>query len=242
MALAATIAWCATGSAEEAKHVVRSFKKIKLSDKFYSEGMFYGDFNHDGKMDVVAGPYYYTGPDFQNRVEYFPAKEFDPNSYSNAFLMFAHDFTGDGWTDILVIGWPGKESYWYENPQDKKGSWAQHLAFGKVDNESPGFGDITGDGKPEIICHTDGVLGFVEVNWADPKGAWRFQPISAKGGWGMYTHGLGIGDVNGDGRVDYLLREGWWEHPAGAKATEPWKTHQVDFGGGGADARVRRRR
>ncbi len=229
----------AQGSADSAKtHSIRTFKKIKLSDKFYSEGMFYGDFNHDGKMDVVAGPYYYLGPDFAQRVEYFPAKEFDPNSYSNAFLMFAYDFTGDGWTDILVIGWPGKESFWYENPKEKGGSWTQHLAFKKVDNESPGFADITGDGKPEIICHTDGVLGYVEVNWAEPRGPWRFQPISKKGGWGMYTHGLGTGDVNGDGRVDYLLREGWWEHPAADKAAEPWQTHQVDFGGGGAQMHV----
>ena len=82
------------------------------------------------------------------------------------------------------------------------------MAFKKVDNESPGFADITGDGKPEIICHTDGVLGYVEVNWAEPRGPWRFQPISKKGGWGMYTHGLGTGDVNGDGRIDYLLRQG----------------------------------
>ncbi|MFM9068157.1 MAG: FG-GAP repeat domain-containing protein, partial [Planctomycetota bacterium] len=82
--------------------MLRTFKKIKLSDKFYSEGMFYGDFNKDGKLDVVAGPYWYAGPDFQQRHEYFPAKEFDPNSYSNAFLMFANDFNQDGWSDILV--------------------------------------------------------------------------------------------------------------------------------------------
>ncbi len=238
-ALAAARPAFAQGTADAtAGHTIRTFKKIKLSDKFYSEGMFYGDFNHDGKMDVVAGPYYHLGPDFTQRVEYFPAKEFDPHSYSNAFLMFAYDFTGDGWTDILVIGWPGKESFWYENPKEKGGSWTQHLAFKKVDNESPGFADITGDGKPEIICHTDGVLGYVEVNWAEPRGPWRFQPISKKGGWGMYTHGLGTGDVNGDGRVDYLLREGWWEHPAADKAAEPWQTHQVDFGGGGAQMHV----
>ncbi|HND50821.1 MAG TPA: VCBS repeat-containing protein [Pirellulaceae bacterium] len=223
---------------EGGKFVLRTFKKVKLSDKFYSEGMYYGDFNKDGKQDVVAGPYYFLGPDFQQKVEYFPAKEFDPHNYSNAFLMFAHDFNADGWQDILVIGWPGKETFWYENPQGKAGHWAQHLAHPKVDNESPGFGDITGDGKPEIICHTDGVLGYIEPNWANPAGPWRFQAISTKGGWGMYTHGLGYGDVNGDGRPDYLLREGWWEHPASAKATDPWQTHTVDFGGGGAQMHV----
>ncbi|MFM9114699.1 MAG: FG-GAP repeat domain-containing protein [Planctomycetota bacterium] len=237
--LVASMCWfCAPVSAQESKPILRTFKKIKLSDKFYSEGMFYGDFNKDGKLDVVAGPYWYAGPDFQQRHEYFPAKEFDPNSYSNAFLMFAYDFNQDGWSDILVIGWPGKETFWYENPQGKSETWKQHLAHPKVDNESPGFGDITGDGKPELIAHSDGVLGYMEVNWSKPSDPWRFQPISTKGGWGMYTHGLGFGDVNGDGKTDYLLREGWWQQPANGKNTEPWQTHAVDFGGGGAQMQV----
>ena len=33
-----------------------TFKKLRLTDKFYAEGAYYGDFNKDGKMDVVAGP------------------------------------------------------------------------------------------------------------------------------------------------------------------------------------------
>ncbi len=41
-----------------------TFKKSVLSDKFYAEGAYYGDFNRDGKLDVVAGPFWYEGPDF----------------------------------------------------------------------------------------------------------------------------------------------------------------------------------
>ena len=32
------------------------------------------------------------------------------------------------------------------------------MAFAVVDNESPTLGDITGDGKPELIFNTDGKL------------------------------------------------------------------------------------
>src|ERR1700760_3453717 len=52
------------------------FTKIKLTDVFLSEGSNAGDFNHDGKMDIVSGPYWYEGPDFKQRHEYYPANKF----------------------------------------------------------------------------------------------------------------------------------------------------------------------
>src|SRR5579871_5605280 len=48
------------------------FTKIQLTDEFWAEGMAYGDFNHDGKMDVVYGPYWWEGPDFKVRHTYRP--------------------------------------------------------------------------------------------------------------------------------------------------------------------------
>ena len=43
------------------------FKKTQLTDQFYSEGAAIGDFNKDGKMDVIIGPYWYEGPDFTKK-------------------------------------------------------------------------------------------------------------------------------------------------------------------------------
>jgi hypothetical protein len=54
--------------------------------------------------------------------------------------------------------------------------------------------------------------------------------VTAKGAWGEYTHGLGTGDVNGDGRLDLLLPEGWWEQPTAGSAT-PWQQHPASFWG-----------
>src|SRR6266446_10246586 len=58
-------------SAED--YTIHTFKKIQLTPYFWSEGANYGDFNHDGKMDVVSGPYWWEGPDFTKRHEYYPA-------------------------------------------------------------------------------------------------------------------------------------------------------------------------
>src|SRR5258705_13201376 len=62
-------------SVSAADYTLHTFKKIQLSDQFWGEGANFGDFNHDGKMDVVSGPYWWEGPAFQTRHEYYPAKK-----------------------------------------------------------------------------------------------------------------------------------------------------------------------
>lgn len=251
-ALALTSAAVAARAADRRVH---SFQKIQLTREFWAEGATFGDFNRDGHPDVAYGPHWYAGPKFTQRQEFRPAtqsfklKQSDGseitipgfegalskrNGYSDTFLMFAHDFNGDGWTDILVFGFPGKEAAWYENPKNEPGHWRCHVIFYGLDNESPGFGDVTGDGKPEIICCSQGRIGYAEADWSRPEQPWTFRAVSPKGNYQRFTHGLGFGDVNGDGRVDLLEKDGWWEQPASLAGAPLWKKHEFKFGDGGA--------
>ena len=205
-----------------------SFKRIQLTNQFYSEGATAADLNRDGNSDIISGPYWYPGPEFTERFEYYPPQEFDIANYSDNFLAFSYDFNGDNWSDILIVGFPGAETFWYENPQGESGHWKRHLALAVTDNESPTFADVTGDGIPELVCMTGGQIGYAEFPRDDPTQPWPFHAVSPNRGYQRFTHGLGVGDVNGDGRMDLLERQGWWEQPADANAGT-WEFHEVLF-------------
>jgi hypothetical protein len=207
-----------------------NFRKQRLADMFYAEGAAVGDFNRDGQPDLVAGPFWFEGPDFAVRHEYREAKVFTPLDYSDAFLKFVDDLDGDGWPDILVVPFPGKECYWYANPQGGAGRWEQHLVHATVGNESPLWGDVDGDGRPELVFCIDGYLGFARRDPASPKRPWVFHPISTSDKrFHRFTHGLGLGDINGDGRADIIESTGWWEQPSDLRNEKPWTFHPHRF-------------
>ena len=218
----------------EEPHRLHTFQRLQLSDQFFGEGATSVDIDRDGHTDLISGPYWYAGPDFTDRNEFYDPKPFDINGYSDNFFAFAHDFNGDQWQDILVIGFPGKEAFWFENPQDKSGSqaksghWQRHLAFAEIDNESPTFQDLTGDGRPELVFNTGGQLGYAEIPRNDPTTPWQFHSFSPDRGYERFTHGLGVGDINGDSRADLLEKNGWWEQPATLTDAE-WAFHAVQF-------------
>jgi FG-GAP-like repeat len=231
------------------------FTRIQLTDQFWSEGANAGDLNNDGIKDIVAGPWWFQGPDFKTRHEYYPATTtfqlklgpqttvtvpgFDgalgrENKYSNNFFAWTLDFTKDGWNDILIIGFPGQDTSWFENPKGRPGHWVRHKVFDQTDNESPTFADVTGDGRPELVCITKGQYGYAEPDWSDATKPWRFHPISPNNKYGNFTHGMGVGDVNGDRRMDLIEKDGWWEQPASLAGDPVWRFHKQPLGTGGA--------
>ena len=212
-----------------------TWKRQQLHGDFYSEGAAIGDINGDGKPDVVAGPFWWEGPTFEEKHAYYEPKIFSINGYSDNFFAYVHDFNADKRNDILILGFPGKEARMYLNPgtHDDK-PWPMHIVADVVDNESPVFTDITGDGKPEIVCSTGGKFGWFAPNWEKPTEKWPFVAVTEDVKVAKFTHGLGVGDVNGDGKMDLLEARRWWEAP-GAAAQSPWTQHNFAAGvGGGA--------
>ncbi|MBQ9370853.1 MAG: VCBS repeat-containing protein [Thermoguttaceae bacterium] len=204
------------------------WQKIVITPKFRSEGADFGDFNNDGVMDVVSGHVWYEGPDFKVEHKFMAGEDnTDPEGYTNSFVNFTDDVNGDGWTDIIICPHPGLDGFWYENPQGKSdGLWKELPSTIELGNESQAWTDVNGDGKKELIFNRNGWFG---VAFPKADSEWDFVKVSPEDAkYQRYFHGNGYGDLNGDGRVDLLEMDGWWEQPEDFNAT-PWKFHEFKF-------------
>ena len=215
---------------KKARQVV--FRKHILSNIFVSEGVATGDVNRDGKMDILAGNYWFRAPGWKRNLIHTDTLNPVPG-YSTSFLNYSMDVNNDGWIDLIRFDQPGGVCMWYENPQNKKQLWQAHLILKTAGNENPAFADVDRDGRMDIICND---IIAKEVIWLKSPATkndtlWLRHIISNDPGLGTdkYTHGLGWGDINKDGKNDVIIKSGWWQSPENVN-TSNWQFHKADFG------------
>lgn len=227
----------------EAEKASSNFRVRRLSEFYYSYSTAIADFNRDGNQDVVAGPYVYYGPDFTVGRQFYAGITYNPTSEwpVAAMVQLANDWTGDGWPDVLNMSGNAGNGVGtlYVNPKGEHRRWDAFVVMqppdGVVGNEETLLKDIDGDGTLEIIHTGQNTLRYSKPDPVNPTGPWKVTTISEPGPWGVnISHGMGVGDINGDGLMDYTMAYGWWEQPKKGSGQTLWTWHPEPFGRWGA--------
>lgn len=205
-------------------------KRLIADERYEAADVF--DVNNDGHLDIVSGAWWYEGPDFKRR--HFMGEIRPEGEYYDSFCAIPMDVDGDGYQDVIIGSWWGPLR-WRRNPGPAGGPWEEQVIAECGNIEAVITADVDGDGLAEVIPNTPGA----------PLKVYKLRTDAAGRGMGSFEswtvwdeaqgHGLGWGDVNADGRGDFVLAHGWLECPPDPRGK--WTLHQ-DFSFGAASVPI----
>jgi len=199
---------------------MNEFKRVLIDKENKCEACSVADFNNDGKPEILCGEYMYSGDGFASKTKICDIT-YD-GAYLHDFSDYPLDANGDGRLDIITGSWWSEGLYWRENPKKAGAEWKTHKIEATTNIETIRYFDIDNCGTVEIFPNTPG----------EPQ---SFFKLTGPGEFKRYTisegasgHGMGFGDVNGDGKTDIILANGWLENPGDCFAPG-WKFHEFKY-------------
>ena len=199
---------------QKSKSPLQFRKQMIAAESFEAVGVF--DVNKDGHLDIVSGYYWYKGPTFKDRVFMGEIKRY--GEYWDSFSVLPMDVDNDGWTDFISGGWWGKSLKIYQNPKND-GLWKETIIDSCGNVETTRLFDVDGDGFMEICPNNPSKpLKYYRLENGNFK---KYSVAETQG------HGLGFGDINGDGRGDFISANAWYEAPKDLQNSK-WIMHK-DF-------------
>jgi len=198
------------------------------------------DVNNDGIPDIVCGMYWYQGPDFTQKHKICDITE--ERGYVWDFSNYPLDVSGDGYLDIITGFWWGEGVYWRRNPNNPSATatlctpgdfssspaatheWETILLCPTSNIETIRYYDIDNDGQMEIFpnCPNEPVF-FIKL---EPGGYKKYVISETNAG-----HGIGVGDIDGDGLLEIITSKGIFHMPKGGPFAGLWEySQEFDLG------------
>ena len=183
------------------------------------------DVDGDRRLDIVSGDFWYQAPAWTpHRFREIPFT----SNYVDAFSDLPLDVDGDGRTDLVTVSWFAKQIVWYRNPGSRHpgevgAAWPEAVVDSGFSIEFAILADLDNDGRAREVLPQFGDPK-APLAWYEAKNGTWLKHVAAPGSFG---HGIGAGDVNGDGRTDILTPKGWLEAPADPRSGD-W-THHADW-------------
>lgn len=178
------------------------------------------DVNQDGLTDIVTGGWWYAAPDWTKRkvrdVERIRGRLDD-------YSCLPMDVNGDGLTDFISANYRSESIYWVKNPGPHAAmlneEWMRHVVAKPGSMETARLFDVDGDGRLDLVPNGTRFAAWWALQPGNPP-QWNRYPLPDQ----LASHGVGMGDINGDGRVDFVGRFGWAEAPEDRRG-ERWQFH-----------------
>ena len=158
-----------------------------------------GDFNNDGKLDIARRQRVLRRAGLEDGRRFWRKPRSSTRTITAiSFCNFAEDVNGDGRTDLVVVDFPGKQTWWFEQPEKAGTPLKAPRVHADHEQRKPQLSRTSTATANASCCWVTTRASTSAMPSRRPRSLWKLMPVSAADapGTDRFSHGIGAGDIN----------------------------------------------